>query len=75
MNKFTFNDIKNLCDWRESIIKRFNKAPIITAKIVNGERIFTARIDLQNQFSNDLKALVSITGAFIFFLFFEIFYG
>ena len=26
MNKFTFNDIKNLCDWRESIIKRFNKA-------------------------------------------------
>ena len=46
MNKFTFNDINNLCDWRESIIKRFNKTPIITAKIVNGERIFTARIDL-----------------------------
>ena len=43
---FEFNDVYELSDWREDFIKRFNEVPRITAKIINGEHIFLAKVSL-----------------------------
>ena len=43
---FEFNDVNELSNWREDFVKRFNEVPRITAKIVNGEHIFLARVSM-----------------------------
>lgn len=46
MVTFIFNDVKELADWRKDYIKKFNEVPRITAKIVDGEHLFTASVSL-----------------------------
>lgn len=46
MVTFIFNNVKELAEWRENFIKEFNEVPRITAKIVNKECTFLARVNM-----------------------------
>lgn len=46
MVTFIFDNVKELADWREDYIKDFNEVPRITAKIIDGEHMFTASVSL-----------------------------
>lgn len=46
MITFIFDDIEQLNNWRNSYIEQYGEIPRLTAKIINGERTFTASVSL-----------------------------